>query len=84
MVNTDITRRDLGRGPSIQAMARISKAGMVKFERGLEESLCLDIQIPQDGSEDEAIRSVDEQLKSLGAIPSDAEVRKRVRDARSA
>jgi hypothetical protein len=71
-------------GSSIQAMARISKAGMMKFERGLEESLSMDIQIPQDGSEDEAIRSVKEQLKSLGTTSSDAEVRKRVRDARSA
>jgi hypothetical protein len=65
-------------------MARISKAGMMKFERGLEESLSIDIQLPQDGSEDEAIRSVKEQLKSVGTTPSDAEVRKRVRAARSA
>ena len=56
---------------------------MMKFERGLEESLSMDIQIPEDGSEDEAIRSVNEQLKSLGTTPSDAEVRKHVRDARS-
>jgi hypothetical protein len=54
---------------------------MKKFERGLEESLSMDIQIPQDGSEDEAIRGVKRQLESSGMPVSDSEVRERVRDA---
>ncbi len=49
---------------------------MMKFERGLEESLSMDIQIPQDGSEDEAIRSVKEQIEKTGATPNDSEVQR--------
>jgi hypothetical protein len=61
---------------------RINKAGMKKLERDLEKQFSGGIQIPLDGSEAEAIRSVKDQLNNMGVTPNDSEVQKMVRDAR--
>jgi hypothetical protein len=60
----------------------INEAGMREFERQLEKQFSAGIQIPLGGSEDDAIRSVKDQLKKMGVTPNDAEVEKMVRDAR--
>jgi hypothetical protein len=60
----------------------INEEGMREFERQLEKQFSAGIQIPLDGSEDEAIRSVKDQLKKMGLTPNDAEVEKMVRGAR--
>jgi hypothetical protein len=61
----------------------IDKAGMEKLERYLQEEFCAGVQIPLDGSESEAIRSVRDQLTTLGVTPNDSEVEKIVRNARN-
>jgi hypothetical protein len=62
---------------------KINKAGMDKLQRDLEEQFSAGIQIPADGSEDDAIRSVKDQLEQMGVTPNDSEVRKMVRDVRN-
>jgi hypothetical protein len=62
---------------------KINKAGMDKLQRDLEEQFSAGIQIPADGSEDDAIRSVNYQLEQRGVTPNDSEVRKIVRDVRN-
>ncbi len=46
------------------------------------ESQFADLRVPLGGSEDEAIRSVTEQLTSMGVTPNEAPVQKIVRQAR--
>jgi hypothetical protein len=62
---------------------KINKAGMEKLEQDLERQFSGGIQIPAGGSEAEAVRSVKDQLRNMGATPNDAEVRKMVREARN-
>jgi hypothetical protein len=61
---------------------KINKAGTKKLEQDLEKQFSDGIQIPVGGSEAEAVRSVKDQLKKMGATPNDSEVRKMVRDTR--
>ena len=56
---------------------------MEKLERYLQEEFCAGVQIPLDGSESEAIRSVRDQLTTMGVTPNDSEVEKIVRNARN-
>jgi hypothetical protein len=49
-------------------------------QRDLEEKFSAVIQIPLDGPEDDAVRSVKDQLKNMGVTPNDSEVEKMVRD----
>jgi hypothetical protein len=58
--------------------------GMNEFVRNLEKQFSgKKIRVPLDGSDDEAMRSVKDQIKKLGLTPNDAEIEKYVRDARS-
>ncbi|MFN6544743.1 hypothetical protein [Mycolicibacterium nivoides] len=63
-------------------MAKINRADMRQLQRDLEKSLSSGVRVPLDGSEADAIRSVKDQLKKMGATPDDGEVRKIVRKAR--
>ncbi len=65
------------------ARIKINTAGMKKLVRDVEKRVSKGIQIPLDGSEDEAIRSVKDQLKKMGLTPNDSEVRRLVRDRRN-
>ncbi|WP_062894950.1 hypothetical protein [Mycobacterium avium] len=60
----------------------LNKAGIEQFERDLQERFSAGIQIPLGGSEDDAIRSVKDQLEKMGVTPNDSEVQKLVREAR--
>ena len=62
---------------------KINRAGMDKLQRDLEKQFSGGIQIPLEGSEEDAVRSVKDQLKKMGATPNDSEVEKMVRDARN-
>lgn len=62
----------------------INEEGMQQLERQLQERLSPGIQVPLAGSEADAIESVKEQLRGMGAEPNDAEVAKIVRNAREA
>jgi hypothetical protein len=59
-----------------------NEEGMEELRRELEQKLSLDVRIPLDGSEDEAIQSVKEQLRAKGATPDDSEIQQAVRNAR--
>jgi hypothetical protein len=61
----------------------INKAGMEQLQRDLEEKFSGGVQVPLDGSEEDAVRSVIEQLQSMGVTPNDANVREIVRQARN-
>jgi hypothetical protein len=76
---------DLSSNPGRNGVAdfKINKAGMDKLQRDLEKQFSGGIEIPLDGSEEDAIRSVKDQLKEMGATPNDSEVEKLVRDARN-
>jgi hypothetical protein len=60
---------------------KINPAGIKKLERDIQKKIP-GVQVPLDGSEDDAIRSVKDQLKKMGATPNDSNVRKIVREAR--
>ena len=60
----------------------INKAGMKKLEQDLQKEVP-GVQVPLDGSEDDAIRSIKDQLKKICATPNDAEIEKMVRNARN-
>jgi hypothetical protein len=62
----------------------INEAGMQQLERELQERFSAGLQVPLEGSEADAIESVKDQLRSMGAEPNDAEVEKIVRDVREA
>ncbi|OBF42575.1 hypothetical protein A5719_03350 [Mycolicibacterium peregrinum] len=64
------------------AKVKINQAGMRQLQRDLEKRMSAGIRVPLDGSEADAIRSVKDQIKKMGATPDDAEVRKMVREAR--
>lgn len=51
--------------------------------RNLQERAGEGIGVPLDGSEEDAIRSVNDQLKKMGIEPNESEVRRYVRDARN-
>jgi hypothetical protein len=63
---------------------KINEAGMAQLERQLQEQFSAGIQVPLEGSDADAIASVKDQLKNMGAEPNDAEVEKIVRDVREA
>jgi chromosomal replication initiation ATPase DnaA len=60
----------------------INKAGMDKLEQDLKKRFAAGIEVALDGSEDEAILSVKEQLKDMGVTPNDTEVERLVREVR--
>jgi hypothetical protein len=60
---------------------KFNKAGMKKLEQDIQKKVA-GVHIPPDGSEDDAVRSVTDQLKKMGTTPNDANVRKMVREAR--
>jgi uncharacterized protein YpuA (DUF1002 family) len=60
-----------------------NKAGMDKLRQELEQQFSAGVQIPLEGTEEDAIRSVKDQLKNMGVTPNDAEVERIVRNARS-
>ncbi|CAN5875500.1 hypothetical protein BH09ACT7_BH09ACT7_29020 [soil metagenome] len=60
----------------------INEEGMRQLEREPQEKFSAGIQVPLGGSEADAIESVKEQLRGMGAEPNDAEVAKIVREAR--
>ncbi|WP_238963860.1 hypothetical protein KN248_013000 [Mycobacterium paraintracellulare] len=60
----------------------INKAGMEQLERELQEQFSAGLQIPLEGSEDDAVRTVVQQLSNMGATPNEPEVRRIVREAR--
>lgn len=58
--------------------------GLAEFERELKDQLSGDVEVPLGGSEDDAVRSVIQQLQSKGLSTNDAEVARWVRDHRTA
>ncbi|WP_139809358.1 hypothetical protein [Mycobacterium avium] len=62
---------------------KINKAGMEQLQRDMEEKFAGGVRVPLDGSEENAVRSVIEQLQSMGVTPNDANVREIVRQARN-
>jgi hypothetical protein len=58
--------------------------GLEKLQRQLQEQFSGGVDIPLDGSEDEAIWSVINQLQGKGLTTNDAEIAKWVRDHRAA
>lgn len=56
---------------------------MRKLEQDLQHQFSAGIQIPLGGSEEDAIRSVKDQLEGMGVKPNDSEVEKMVRDRRA-
>lgn len=60
----------------------INEAGIEKLTHDLEQRFSAGIQIPLEGSEADAIRSVKEQLEKMGLTPDDSAVEKLVREAR--
>ncbi len=62
---------------------KINQAGMDNLKAKLEKrQFSSGIQVPLDGTEADAIQSVNDQLKKMGATPNEAEVRKIVREVR--
>ncbi|APE17771.1 hypothetical protein BOH72_23420 [Mycobacterium sp. WY10] len=60
----------------------INEAGMAQLQQELEQHFSGGLQVPLGGSEEDAIRSVKEQLEALGATPDHAEVERMVRETR--
>jgi hypothetical protein len=58
--------------------------GLEKLQRQLEEQFSGGIEAPLGGSEEDAVRSVKEQLVAMGTAPNDAEIAKMVREVREA
>lgn len=56
--------------------------GMKKRLRDLDERASEGISVPLGGSDEDAIRSVNEQLRKIGLDPDESEVRRYVRDHR--
>ena len=61
---------------------KINTSGMKKLEGDLEKKSSGGLQVLSRGAEEEAVRSLQDQLKKMGVTPNDSEVRKMVRDAR--
>ena len=61
---------------------KLNRAGMERLQRELEEKFLGGLQVPKGGSEEDAVRSVRDQLEQLGVQPNGAEVRKMVREVR--
>ncbi|ORV91183.1 hypothetical protein AWC11_11290 [Mycobacterium interjectum] len=57
--------------------------GMKQAVRDLQNRAEAGVSVPLGGSEDDAIRSVQDQLVEMGLTPDDAEVERYVRDARN-
>ncbi|QIN93624.1 hypothetical protein SEA_DUMPSTERDUDE_36 [Gordonia phage DumpsterDude] len=55
-----------------------------RFKEDLEERVSGDITIPGGASEDDAVRSVVEQLQARGLKPNEAAIRKDIRERREA
>jgi hypothetical protein len=62
---------------------KINQAGMDHLQRQLEEQFSAGIQIPLEGSEQDAIQSVKDQIIGMGAVPNDDAVAEIVRNARN-
>lgn len=62
---------------------KINPEGMEKLQRDLEKQFSDGIHIPLEGSEEDAVQSVKDQLTKMGATPDDTNIRKVVRDARA-
>lgn len=58
--------------------------GLQKLERQLQEQFSGGLNIPLEGSEDDAIRSVIDQLTAMGATPNEAAIAQKVREVRAA
>lgn len=56
--------------------------GLSELQRQLEEQFSGGLDVPLGGSEEDAIRSVKEQLDAMGVTPNDAEIAKIVHDVR--
>lgn len=61
---------------------KADKAAIRKLEQDLKKRMRGGVHVPTDGAESAAVGSVKAQLKKMGATPTDAEVRKIVREAR--
>ncbi|SDE28398.1 hypothetical protein SAMN04488581_3767 [Mycolicibacterium neoaurum] len=59
----------------------INKTALKKIEKDVNKRLP-GVQVPLEGTEADAIRSVKDQLKKMGATPNDSAVRKLVHEAR--
>ncbi|WNG89733.1 hypothetical protein C6A87_011595 [Mycobacterium sp. ITM-2016-00317] len=66
---------------------KINNVGIRRLQRKIEqqvhEQLGDGLQVPTGGSEDDAVRSVEDQLRKAGLTPNTAEIRRIVRDARA-
>jgi hypothetical protein len=60
-----------------------NKDGMDQLQRDLEEQFSAGVKIPLDGSEEDAIQSVKDQLTNMGTVPTDDAVEELVRNARN-
>lgn len=60
----------------------INQAGLNKLQHDLERQFAAGVQVPLGGSEAEAVESVKDQLRKMGAAPNEAEVQRIVRDVR--
>ena len=58
--------------------------GLQKLERQLQEQFSGGINVPLEGSEDDAIRSVIDQLTAMGVTPNEAAIAEKVREVRAA
>lgn len=76
----------LGRRDAIVKI-KINKAGIRRLQRKIEqqvhEQLGDSLQVSKGGSEDDTVRSVENQLRKAGLTPNAAEIRRIVRDART-
>jgi hypothetical protein len=59
-----------------------NKDGLSELQRQLEEQFSGGVNVPLGGSEEDAIRSVKEQLHAMGVTPNDAEIARIVRGVR--
>ncbi|ANI39571.1 hypothetical protein [Mycolicibacterium vaccae] len=66
---------------------KINKAALRQLQRRatrtIDAQLGDSLQVPKSGSEDDAVRSVEDQLHKAGLTPNTAEIRQLVRDART-
>lgn len=67
--------------------SKINKAAIRQLQREItqkiHEQLGDSLQVPKGGSEDDAVRSFEDQLRKAGLTPNTAEIRQLVRDART-
>lgn len=62
---------------------KINPDAIKKLEQDLAKRFASGVKVPLGGTEAEAIRSVNDQLRKLGAVPNEAAVRKLVREKRN-